>query len=409
MTSTSPSPPPDAPDAPGDPSPDRLFSSSFVRLLFVQMLFGLSYSTFLLLPKYLRLELGATATEIGRVSGAATIAAAIVAPFVGSLSLRFSRRKVLVVALGFEALGAFGFCIASEVGPFVYLLRALQGIAWVMVFNVTATMAADVVPQSRMAQAIGYLGTAMLATNALAPAVAEPASARVGYVPVFLVAGCLVAASLVNLIPLRVEGPKGPDVSHTREERQALWSLPTLSIHYGSLLLGAGIGAMFTYVQPYAIERGATVVGPFFFGYVGAAVFVRVGFARLADSVGPARVLLFAQMIYALTVGAAAFLEPSWLLFLGIGLGVSHGFAYPALTAAGFAGVPRTLRGHFMSGYTFAFNFGYALTVMTLGPVVDRFGYASLFLTTSLLIASGVPITYFTHCAPRHRPTLRAS
>lgn len=406
MTPTSPSP---SPDTSGDSASDRLFSPSFVRLLFVQMLFGLSYSTFLLMPKYLRLELGATATEIGRVSGAATIAAAVIAPFVGSLTLRYSRRKVLVVALCFEALGAFGFCLATEVGPFVYLLRALQGIAWVMVFNVTATMAADVVPQARMAQAIGYLGTAMLATNALAPAVAEPASAHFGYVPVFLVAGCLVGVSLLNLIPLRVEGARGPGISHTQEERKALFSVPTLSIHYGSLLLGAGIGAMFTYVQPYAIERGATVVGPFFFGYVGAAVFVRVGFARLADSVGPARVLLFAQVLYALTVGAAAFLQPSWLVFLGIGLGVSHGFAYPALTAAGFAGVPRTLRGHFMSGYTFAFNLGFALTVMTLGPVVDRFGYAALFVTSSLLIATGVPITYFTHCASRSRATLHPS
>lgn len=376
---------------------ERLFSPAFLRLLFVQMLFGLSYSTFLLLPKFLRLELGASATEIGRVGGAATIAAAVVAPFVGSLTAKYSRLSVLILALGMEAIGAFGFCFVKEVGPFVYCLRALQGMAWVMVFNVTATMAADIAPESRMAQAIGYLGTAMLVTNALAPAVAEPVSIRYGYLAIFVAAGCLVGFSLLNLTGLRVVGAHRPAARVAAGAVRTLRSARTLSVHYGSFLLGAGIGAMFTYVQPYALERGARVVGPFFFGYVGAAVFVRVVFARLADTAGPARVLVCAQVLYALTVAASAFLEPSWLVFIGMGLGVSHGFAYPALTATGFGGVPRSLRGRFMSAYTFAFNLGFALTVMTLGPVVDRYGYAALFLTVGALIASGVPITLVAH------------
>lgn len=383
---------------------ERLFSPAFLRLLFVQMLFGLSYSTFLLLPKFLRLELGASATEIGRVGGAATIAAAVVAPFVGSVTVKYSRFAVLVFALCIEAIGAFGFCFVTEVGPFVYCLRALQGMAWVMVFNVTATMAADIAPESRMAQAIGYLGTAMLATNALAPAVAEPVSIRFGYTTIFLAAGCLVGLSLLNLVGLRVQGAHAPAIEVPPGAERSLKSARTLSVHYGSLLLGAGIGSMFTYVQPYALERGAQVVGPFFFGYVGTAVFVRVAFARLADTVGPARVFLFAQALYAATVAASAFLQPSWLVFLGMGLGVSHGFAYPALTAMGFSGVPRALRGRFMSGYTFAFNLGFALTVMTLGPVVDRYGYVALFLTVAGFIASGVPVTFFSLRARVTRP-----
>lgn len=398
MSITSQSPPSGLLEQSG--APERLFTPAFQRLLFVQMLFGLSYSTFLLLPKFLRLELGASATEIGRVGGAATIAAAVVAPFVGALTVRYSRLAVLVIALSFEAIGAFGFCFVKEVGPLVYGLRALQGMAWVMVFNVTATMAADLAPESRMAQAIGYLGTAMLVTNALAPAVAEPVSIRYGYGTVFLAAGGLVALSLLNLTGLRVEGARTMASEFPPEEARALRSGRTLSVHYGSLLLGAGIGVMFTYIQPYALEKGARFVGPFFFGYVGAAVFVRIAFARLADSVGPARVLIFAQALYALTVGASALLRPSWLVFLGIGLGVSHGFAYPALTATGFSGIHRSLRGRFMSAYTFAFNLGFALTVTTLGPVVDRFGYAALFLTTATLIATGVPATFLTLRAP---------
>lgn len=358
------------------------------------MLFGLSYSSFLLLPKFLRLELQAPASQIGRVMGAAPIAAAIIAPFVGDLASRFSRVTVLRLALLAETVAAFGFCAASEVGLLTYFFRALQGVAWVVVFNLTATMAADLVPEKKMAQAIGYLGLAMLMTNAIAPGVAEPLAMSFGYLPVYFAAGLLVASALFVVHGLkaarRLELPRrvGPTAS--------LRSGRILAVHYGSFMLGIGIGSMFTYLQPFAIELGAKVVGSFFFGYVGAAIFVRTVLAELTDRVGPARVTVASFLLYALTVGGTAFLRPDALLFVGMGLGVSHGFGYPALTATGLGVVPREARGRFMSWYTFSFNAGYAFTAIFLGPWVDRFGYSAVFLANGVLILSGAVAIFLT-------------
>lgn len=378
--------------------PATLFSRPFVALLGIQFLFGLSYSSFLLLPKFLRLSLHATATEIGQVSGAATVVAAAVAPFSGYLGQRWSRRGILTMALVAEGLAAVGFCFATEVGPFVFLLRALQGAAWVSVFNVTATWAADLVPSSRLAQAIGYLGSAMLVTNALAPGLAEPLAERFGYAPVFGGAGCVIVLAFV-VVSLLKETRNAPTVVSQlqRFAQDAVLRAPrVLATYYGSFLLGAGIGAMFTYVQPYALDKGAKAVGEFFFGYVAAAIFVRVTFAKLADRVGPVNVAVFAFSIYAITVGATAILEPSWLAICGVSLGTSHGLAYPALTAAGFAAVGPALRARFMGWYTFGFNFGFALTVLTLGPVVDAYGYPWLFTTVGLFIGTGAAALWTT-------------
>jgi predicted MFS family arabinose efflux permease len=377
--------------------PTTLFSRPFVALLGIQFLFGLSYSSFLLLPKFLRLELHASATEIGQVSGAATVVAAIVAPFSGYLGQRFSRRGILTMALVAEGLAAFGFYFAKEVGPFVFLLRALQGAAWVSVFNVTATWAADLVPSSRIAQAIGYLGSAMLVTNALAPGVAEPLADRFGYAQVFGGAGCVVLLAFVVVSSLRETQSSSHAANATpRSEQNSVLSAPrVMATYYGSFLLGAGIGAMFTYVQPYALDKGAKAIGEFFFGYVAAAIFVRLTLAKMADRVGAVKVAVFAFSIYAITVGATALLEPSWLALCGVSLGTSHGLAYPALTAAGFAAVGPALRTRFMGWYTFGFNLGFALTVLSLGPVVDAYGYPVLFTTVGVFIGTGA-ITLWT-------------
>jgi len=360
-----------------------------VRLLLVQFLFGLSFSTFLLLPKFLRLELHASASEIGRVSASGTIAAAAFAPFVNALVHRMTRRKVLAIALAAEAIGAFAMCTVSETGPLLYVFRGLQGAAWVTVFNVTALWASDLAPEGRMATAIGYLGGAMLITNAIAPGVAEPLAHRFGYTPVFAGAGVLVAASSLMLMRLRE-----PHVVRDRPADESPVQLPfwggrIVAVLYCSLLLGAGIGSMFTYVQPFAIERGRQVVGSFFFGYVASAIFVRTVLAGLADRVGAVRVAVAAFVLYALTVTLTGYLDPHLLLGYGLALGTSHGFVYPALTAAGFASVSKAKRNLFMTWYTFTFNVGYALTVLTLGPVVDTYGYTPLFVAVGLSIATG--------------------
>lgn len=374
---------------------DGLFTPAFVRLLWVQLLFGLSYSSFLLLPKFLRLELHASATEIGRVMGAAPIAAALIAPFIGTWTGRWSRVTILRLALMSEALAAFGFAWSGDIGPHSFVFRVLQGAAWVSIFNVTATMAADLVPEKCMAQAIGYLGTAMLATNAIAPGIAEPLAVKYGYSPVYFGAGVLVSLALFAVRGL-TEGQKFALPSQ-KEAAPELRSMRVLSVHYGSFMLGVGIGTMFTYLQPFAIQLGTKVVGTFFFGYVGAAVFVRTVLARLTDRIGPAKVAVLAFVLYAFTVGGTAWLRADLLLLVGIGLGVSHGFGYPALTATGFAAVRRELRGRFMSGYTFAFNAGYAFTSLFLGPWVDAHGFSAVFAANGVLILSGAGALLLAH------------
>src|SRR5688572_22109228 len=293
------------------------YPPAYLRILGVQMAFGLSYSAFLLLPKYLRLELGANAREIGAVSGAAVVAAAVLAPFVGLSARWISRRALVGVALFLAGAAGATFTLVPGVGPLVYGLRVLQGIAWIIVFQCTATMVADLVPKERLSQAIGFLGVSMLVTNALAPAVVEPVADRYGWGVAFGAPGLLSVFALL-LVPGLPDG----SVQMPGPPSRSILNRPTvLPIHYASLLMGAGIGVMFTFTQPYALSLGATRVGDFFFGYVAMAMFVRLGLSNLADRVGPARVATASMVLYAVVVAAGGSLEPSLLLVLGLGLG----------------------------------------------------------------------------------------
>ena len=380
----------------------RLLSPEFVRILAVQAMFGVSYASFLLLPKFLRVELKSTATEIGAMAGVALVCAAISSPFVGLAVRRFDRRRLLALALVLEAAGALGFLWVDQVSPYSYILRLAQGIAFVLVFNCTATMVADFLPTESLARGIGYLGAAMLCTNALAPLLAEPISEHFGWHAAFALAGGASFGGLLIIPFLGAGEEKKIDL-----EPSASFGIPLLAIYYASLLMGVGIGVMFTFVQPFALELGAERVGEFFIGYVSTAIIVRLGLGGLADRIGRSKVAIASMILYAIVVLGTSQLSPSLLLVIGGGLGICHGFLYPALSAMGLTIASSSMRPVFMGWFSCAFNTGFALTTLGLGPVADHFGFSVVFIIAGSAIATGVLPLLMTRHSHIAQPVLR--
>ena len=227
----------------------------------------------------------------------------------------------------------------------------------------------------------------MLVSNALAPAVTEPLAEALGWSVAFASAGVL--ALVASLWVLRLDDE--PRADHGSD-------LPTISTgdrrllatYYASALVGVGLGVMFTFTQPFALQLGADRVGDFFFGYVAAAVFMRTALARLADRVGAGRVAVAALLLYAVVVLATARLTPPLLVILGVGLGAAHGLIYPALTAFALGRVSPHQRGPVMGWFAGCYNAGFAMSVLCLGPLADWVGFPIVFVVAGVLVLTGV-------------------
>jgi len=161
--------------------PERLFTRAFLRVLLVQVTFGFAFSAFFLLPKFLAQELGATPSQIGSVTGVNLFAAVLAVPALWWAIDRLPRRRLLVFGTLLGAGAAYGHVWIEEIGVLLYVLRALQGIAFVITFNTAATLAVELSPKQRLSQSLGYFGLAMLCTNAIAPAIIEPLVAALGW------------------------------------------------------------------------------------------------------------------------------------------------------------------------------------------------------------------------------------
>lgn len=307
-------------------------------------------------------------------------------PLLGWAIDRMRRDRLLMLGTLLGAIASYAYTWVTHIGPLLYALRAMQGLAFVTTFNTAATLAVELSPRSRLSQSLGYFGLAMLCTNAIAPAIIEPLVAHRGWNVGFLLAA--ISACVATLLALRLPG--------TTPQRRApaslrvLLSRRALGIYYTSALVGLGFGTLVTFAQPFAMSLGASEVRQLFIGYTLAALAVRIGLGGLADRVGRHRVALVSLGLYGLVLLTTTQLKADWLFSIGLGLGVAHGLLYPALNALLVENAPAGSRGLVMTCFNGAFNLGFAVSVLAFGVVAETAGFSTLFLIAGLLTLTGV-------------------
>src|SRR5450432_1862080 len=121
-------------------APEALLSKPFVLMLCVQFCFGLSYSTFFLLPKYLTREFHANASVIGAVAAIGLLAGVLATPWIGRVIDRGVRRPSITYGALVHGLSACAFAGLHAVAAPLYLLRVVNGVSYALVFNAVATL-----------------------------------------------------------------------------------------------------------------------------------------------------------------------------------------------------------------------------------------------------------------------------
>lgn len=367
-----------------------LWTPAFIRLLVAGGAYGFSFSSFHLMPKYLSVEFGASPSQIGWSAGVFGIASVLTSVVVGIWIDRVSRRRMFAASAFLLAATSVGFACIDAMGPAVFALRALQGVAFTMQMASFSTLVAELAPAAHLGEAVGLAGSSMLVMNAVAPAVDEPLARALGWPVAFVLAGvaALVSAALVleSGSSRRVlRGGNGSLVTVLRRR--------TTRVYCGvTFLTSIAFATMFTFLQPAALEAGYRDVGSFFVAYATAACAVRLLFGWLPDRYGRLRVAIFALVPYALVVAYVAVCGPTSLLAIGAVFGFAHGVFFPALNALA---IERTLvreRGRLLTVFAGTFNLGAWGGAAALGPVVETCGYAAVFAVGAVCAAAALVV-----------------
>jgi MFS family permease len=363
-------------------------SREFARLIVTQLAYGSSWSMFLLLPKFMTVELHASSLQIGLVAAVPSLAGALAVPFVGRMIDRVGRRPLILTGAAMVALQAFACVWVDRIGPLLFALQLVYGLSFVMAFNAAATHAADLVPAQRLTHALGVFGASNVVTNALAPAVGEPLAAAVGWRPVFALAGVMgVCAFLLALGGRDVAPPRGDrDRDRGRAEPAGNGAGGVALYALATAVTGAAFAVAVAFYQPFALSLGMHEVRGFFYGFAGSVFVSRVLLGSLPDRVGRKRCAIAALALYGLVEIAMSRLAPGTLVLYGALLGCAHGFFYPSINALAVEQHDRSRRGFVMTFINGGFQLGYTLGVLVFGWMASQAGYPAIFVVGGCLV-----------------------
>ncbi len=361
-----------------------------------------------ILPK-LRSELGISQFQTSLVISLFSVAAAVIIPFAGYLSDRFSRKAVMIPALiiygsagvlaGFGAVwDSYGVLIAA---------RALQGIGAAGTAPIAMALVGDLYKDGQESQALGLIEASNGAGKVVSPILGSLLALIVWYAaffafPVFCLLSLLGVIFLIKE-PKRKGEPK-PISQYLRSVKEVFakrgrWLIS--SFFAGSLALFILFGVLFFLSDilekpPYSIEgvrKGFVLAIPLFgmvtTAYITGTVIRKNGvLIRWLMNIG------LALMVVSLAL--AIWLNSNLYVFIGL-LTVSSigtGLLLPCLNTMITGAVDKAERGMITSLYSSLRFFGVAFGPPLFGWMMDK-SHTIVFVTVSALSLIALALVFF--------------
>jgi predicted MFS family arabinose efflux permease len=376
-----------------------------VLLLTLQFVFGIAFSTFVLLPKILASTVHAGPGAIGRVMSMFAYAGLGTALAIGGRIERPGRQRLIVGGALLMFVSSLGYLAVGSAGALAMVLRAAHGAAYTMVFVTGSAIAANLSPPGRMARTMALYGTSNLVTNALAPLLVEPLVDHLGAWTAYVTAAlaslvsAFLAARLVESPPQTAAGApaRGSLLDVLRRGRAT-----RLTIAMG--LAGIALASMFSFSQLMALSLGIQKVSGFFVAYTAAVITVRLTLGGLIDRVGPQRACVGALVLYTVVVFSMRFLGFVGLGTMGAAFGVAHGFLFPSVMALSVADLPADERGRMLTLANAGF-IGGGIVVGPLGAFAAHAGYPAMYaLCAAGALAAAALLARWPIAGPRAVP-----
>ncbi|MFT7580146.1 MAG: MFS family permease [Myxococcota bacterium] len=373
-----------------------LWSRGLILLTLAHFLMAVGFGTMLLFPLYAT-SLGAGRGEVGVIMATAGLSGLLTRPLVGWALDRWGRKPTIAVGTFWMAAGMWLVALVGDLGPAIYLQRAVFGVGLGALFTAYFTFAADLVPASRRTEGIALFGIAGLAPLALNPFVGdlgiEAADLR-GFYPWASIV-VVVSLAFVWLVPETVR-PTASVVGHSRRKRllaasKTLVAGPLLPVWLATLIFATAVSVFFAFSTVTADTRGVARSADLWLTYAGGAACVRLFGSRLPDRLGPTKFVPPALLFYIAGLAVCVYAASSGAFMVaGLLAGIGHGYCFPVLTSLVVARAPDALRGSAMSLYTALWVVAELTMTPLFGVVGDATSDATMFAVAVGLCLTGL-------------------
>lgn len=285
------------------------------------------------LPAYLS-KMGGAEYK-GLIIALFTLTAGISRPFSGRLTDTLGRVPVMATGSIVCFVCGFLYPVLGTVAGFLFL-RLIHGFSTGFKPTATAAYVADIIPQGRWGEALGFHGLCFSTGMAIGPAIGSAITLYFSIDILFYVSSLFALLSIVILMNMKETLTVKQKFSWsilklTRKDIIALEVLPAAIVTFLSYI---AYGAILTLIPDWSAHLGIGNKGMFFMIFTIASLLIRFGAGKASDKYGRINVIKIGLALLVLSLFVTGFGNSFTGLVLGAALyGIAVGVLSPALNA----------------------------------------------------------------------------
>lgn len=360
-------------------------------------------------------SIGGNEWHLGWIVGIGSAGAILFRIYQGTAIDQFGPMVVWVLSLiGLIVSNLLHVGIQDVNGWQIYAIRLLMNLCIAGVFGAWLSFVSLRVPENRVAEVIGVVGSSGFVGMATGPILGDwifggtsTRDAQVDmmfYVSAALLCGSLVSAVLAGILDKAERQARGIQ-PHRRPKSSSdpgLWKL-LRKYHPGFLLIVAGcmglsISIPGNFLRPFVAQQGVEEIKVFFLVYNVVAFISRVSMRRAPEILGLRNTILLGLACMATSMLLYTLVDsPTTMIIPAIAGGLAHSFLFPSVVAGGTAFFPKENRGLATSLVLAMYDLGVLVGSPLVGISVTTARRMDLpeypltfFLVCAMLVATGI-------------------
>ncbi|MDT8861825.1 MFS transporter [Alkalihalobacillus sp. MEB130] len=385
---------------------NKIWSMSFIFVVMANALVFMIFEMLLpTLPLFVT-ALGGGASQVGLVTGIFMLSAITIRPFAGLLATKYDKKVLLILGVIIMTLSTGAYYLAGNISTLL-LIRVIHGAGFGLATTYFATLAAEIIPNKRRGEGIGYFGVGETVAISIGPMIGIITLEIYDFQRLFF-GGMAVLSLAVFMVIFIKRAPRGKELDKQENVKVKLFEKRVLLPAILIFLVGIAAGGIMSFFALYAIEKGFTQVGLFFFLIAAAGFVIRLISGKLFDLYGPSIILIPGSImsIFGLLFLYVA-VSDSMFLIAAIFYGFGFGAIFPAVQTWCLNLVEEHEHENAMATFFNFFDLGIGGGSFILGFVATVASYQAVYLLASIVFGLFLAI-YLIYLTVKRQSTMNS-
>lgn len=376
---------------------EALWTKNFVLVSAANFFLFVSYYSLLVtLPTAAMNEFYTTASVAGLFNTFFLASAIIIRPFIGSWIDKYGKKFVLVVSYIIFAIVSvlYGF---FESVAILLMLRFLQGIGFGIATTGSGGIVADIIPESRKGEGIGYFVMSFNISMFVGPFIGITTYSNFGILALFTIVAICSFLSLICSLLIKLPLERIAKETTNRKEKPPIIEKGAVPVSFTAAFFAISYAAVLSFMAVFADERGLGNVSGYFFAVFAIVLIMTRPFTGVwFDRYGPNAVIYPAIIVYSCGMLALGLSHHVITFFLAAALiGVGWGTLYSSFQTVAIQRSNPNRSSVATATYLSIFDIGIGGGSYLVGLLAKYINLGSMYIYLSIYIILGIGVYFW--------------